>query len=203
MTETSARIRWEDKIPGNNDVYNVASIGYVGTVEESAFIIYTPDEAHAGWLLSVRLVPGSKFIYGASPEEMKSKAERWLKEFVTSLGTAFPAGSSDEDEARQAPPAKRPVLTSMYVFDVLYSAGFTPWGSGGPGFTTGWHMDALTVDHVGADLPVHGPLEGPRAIIAGYAQTLDEAGFDTHITVNTVLVRKKAAANPAPAGEKE
>lgn len=88
MTETT-RIRWEDKTPASGDVYNVASIGYVGTVEESAFIIYTPDEAHAGWLLSVRLTPGSRFFYGASQDELKDRAERWLEEFTASLGAVF------------------------------------------------------------------------------------------------------------------
>jgi hypothetical protein len=112
--------------------------------------------------------------------------------------TGAKAESSDEAEA--PPPARHPVLTSKYVFDVLYSAGFTPWGNGEPGFTTGWYCDAITVDHVGADLPVHGPLEGPRAVIADYARTLGEAGFDTHITVNTVYVRKRAAKT-ATAGE--
>lgn len=98
MTETTARIRWEDKTPGNSDVYNVASIGYVGTVTESAFIIYTPDEAHAGWLLSVRLTPGSQFFYADSQDELKDRAERWLAGFVSSLGAIFPADAFEFEE---------------------------------------------------------------------------------------------------------
>lgn len=90
MTETAGRIRWEDKTPGNGDVYNVASVGYVGTRPESAFIIYTPDELHAGWLLSVRLTPGSQFFYAASRDELKDRAGRWLEEFTASIGAAFP-----------------------------------------------------------------------------------------------------------------
>ena len=89
MTETE-RIRWEDKEPGNGDVYNVASIGCAGTAEEAAFIIYTPDELHANWLLSVRLIPGSTFLYADDPDELKAEAERWLAEFVASLGAVFP-----------------------------------------------------------------------------------------------------------------
>ena len=89
MTETE-RIRWEDKEPGNGDVYNVASIGCAGTAEEAAFIIYTPDELHAGWLLSVRLVPGGLFLYADTPDGLKVKAERWLERFVGSLGAVFP-----------------------------------------------------------------------------------------------------------------
>lgn len=103
MTETS-RIRWEDKTPGNSDVYNVASIGYVGTRPESAFIIYTPDELHADWLLSVRLTPGSQFFYAASRDELKDRAGRWLAEFVSSLGAIFPdtlrAGIQSERDAQ-------------------------------------------------------------------------------------------------------
>ena len=36
---TVTRIRWDDKTPGNGDVYNVAHIGHVGTVKEAGFII--------------------------------------------------------------------------------------------------------------------------------------------------------------------
>ncbi len=86
---TTTRIRWDDKTPGNGDVYNVASIGYAGTVEEAAFIIYTPDDLHADWLLSVRLIPGSTFLYADTPGELKAEAERWLTGFVTSLGASF------------------------------------------------------------------------------------------------------------------
>ncbi len=90
MTETTARIRWNDETPGNGDVYNVAHTGYVGTVDEAAFIIYTPDTMHADWLLSVRLVPGGQFLYDDSPEKLKDEAERWLERFVASLGAVFP-----------------------------------------------------------------------------------------------------------------
>ena len=98
MTETTGtdRIRWYDKTPGNGDVYNVASIGYVGTIEESAFIIYTPDELHADWLLSVRLIPGSMFLYADSADALKAGAEKWLSGFVASLGAIFPEGECHE-----------------------------------------------------------------------------------------------------------
>ena len=86
MTETG-RIRWDDKAPGNR---NVTHIGYVGTVEEAAFIIYTPDELHPDWLMSVRLIPGSMFLYADTPDELKAEAERWLAGFVASLGASFP-----------------------------------------------------------------------------------------------------------------
>ena len=70
MTETT-RIRWQDKTPSNRDVYNIAHIGYVGTIDEAAFIIYTPDELHADWLLSVRLTPGSQFLYADSADKLR------------------------------------------------------------------------------------------------------------------------------------
>ena len=103
MTET--RIRWDDKTPGNGDVSHVACIGYAGTVEEAAFIIYTPDVMHADWLLSVRLTPGSTFLYAGSPDELKAEAERWLEEFVTSLGAVFP-DEPDESAAFQLSEAR-------------------------------------------------------------------------------------------------
>jgi len=112
MTETD-RIRWEDKTPGNGDVYRIAHLGYIGTVEGAAFIIYTPDEMHADWLLSVRLVPGGTFFYDVSAEALKAEAEEWLAGFVSSLGAIFPGdggydfGDEDEDgeplEVKYAP----------------------------------------------------------------------------------------------------
>ena len=195
MADPAARIRWQDPdSPGNHPF-----IGHVTGLED-VFRIHPPEEpGDDEWVLTTWL-PGltERQLFGVL-DNLKLEAERWLEQFVTSLGAIFPAeaagNEAGENKAEpETPPAKRPVLTSMYVFDVLYSAGFTPWGNGEPGFTTGWYMDAITVDHVGADLPVHGPLEGPRAIIADYAQTLYAAGFDTHITVNTVLVRKRAHA---------
>lgn len=90
MTETTARIRWDDEAPRDGDVYIVAHIGYAGTIQEPAFMIYTPDEMHAEWLLSARLVPGSQFFYADTPEDLKAEAERWLEQFVSSLGAVFP-----------------------------------------------------------------------------------------------------------------
>ena len=123
MTET--RIRWQDKTPGNGDVYNVACTGYVGTVEGAAFIIYTPDTMHADWLLSVRLVPGSTFLYGGTPDELKAEAERWLAGFITSLGAVFPEDEPgfDDDDGE--------------LLEVKYAAGtrvrFAHPGAGYPG----------------------------------------------------------------------
>ena len=119
---TPTRIRWDDKTPGNGDVYNVASIGYAGTVEEAAFIIYTPDTMHADWLLSVRLIPGSTFLYADTPGELKAEAERWLEEFVGSLGAIFfePAKGAEMANATWPWPSPR-----------SYSAGQSPAPSTG------------------------------------------------------------------------
>src|SRR5208282_4945803 len=111
MTET--RIRWEDKTPGSGDVYNVAHIGHVGTVLGAAFIIYTPDQLHANWLLSVRLIPGSTFLYADSPDELKAEAECWLERFVSSLGASFP------DEATKE--------AAVSHGDFIYGAFVSPW----------------------------------------------------------------------------
>lgn len=89
MTETTARIRWEDEPTGDGDVYVIASKGYAGAIEEPAFRIYRPDEVHDNWLLSVRLTGGSKFFYGTSSDELKAEAERWLERFVSSIGAVF------------------------------------------------------------------------------------------------------------------
>ena len=141
MTETTTRIRWHDKTPGNSDVYNIAHIGYVGTVEESAFIIYTPDTMHADWLLSVRLIPGSTFLYADTPGELKAEAERWLEEFVASLGAIFPGepydfGDDDGEplEVKYAPgrrvryvhpdygyPGEQEVAAAILVFGAAYT----------------------------------------------------------------------------------
>jgi len=84
MTETTARIRWQDDgLSGNH-------AGYVGTLAGPAFRIYSPDAAHDDWLLSVRVAAGSEFLYDDSPEKLKDEAERWLAGFVSSLGAAFP-----------------------------------------------------------------------------------------------------------------
>jgi hypothetical protein len=93
MTRTAARparIRWEDAPPLAGGVYLIASIGYVGTIEEPAFRIYTPDEIHARWLLSIRLTAGSQFRYADGPDQLKAEAERWLAGFISSLGAPFP-----------------------------------------------------------------------------------------------------------------
>lgn len=85
VTETN-RIRWDDG-PEPAVVWS----GYVGTLLTPAFKIYGPDERAHNWLLAVQFGPeGSLFFYADDPDESKAQAERWLEEFISSLGAVFP-----------------------------------------------------------------------------------------------------------------
>ena len=104
MTETG-RIRWQDDgLSGNY-------VGYVGTLTESAFRIYSPDTAHETWLLSVRVAAGSEFFYGDGLEPLKAEAERWLAEFVSSLGAVFP----EADRKRRAAELCQPLMEASDI----------------------------------------------------------------------------------------
>lgn len=92
---TEPRIRWEEALDGE-------TIGYIGTLPLPAFRIYSPDAAHGNWLLSIRLAPGNEFVYGASMDELKAEAERWLAGFVSSLGAVFFEPADDEKTAATA-----------------------------------------------------------------------------------------------------
>ena len=98
MTPTSSpdrndtgRIRWKQ---GDDRTFAV-SHGYVGTIETQQFILYEPDK-HAGgsraaeWLLTSRLAGEDRMRYGGDPDDLKATAERWLSEFISSLGASFP-----------------------------------------------------------------------------------------------------------------
>lgn len=83
MGETE-RIRWE---PTNYGGW----IGHVGTLEPWAFQIFKTGLGYVGWSLTAQL-PGSlgKGCQNDDPDELKAKAERWLAEFISSLGAIFP-----------------------------------------------------------------------------------------------------------------
>lgn len=82
MTETT-RIWW-----GSGD--GASLIGRVGTLEENAFLIVPPGIASEWALLSS--LPGidRKRGHADDPDTLKAEAERWLEEFVSSLGAIFP-----------------------------------------------------------------------------------------------------------------
>src|SRR5690348_3499951 len=91
------RIRWSAASPGS-----LATLaGRVGTLDAALFNIFEPHAREDCWILTSAL-PG--FLgyrrFEARPdttsETLKAEAERWLEEFVSSLGVAFP-----EDAARQ------------------------------------------------------------------------------------------------------
>ena len=90
MTATT-RIRWEDAQPGTL----AASLGYVGSMDKAAFRIYGPDYAGVrdNWLGAIRLngYMECTFLYAATLDGLKAEAERWLEEFVSSIGAIFPA----------------------------------------------------------------------------------------------------------------
>jgi len=86
MTET--RIRWQD----DHDSETGAAVGYVGAVASYVFKIWPPEDDDAEeWMLATAL-PGMAFKRAddADPEKLKAEAERWLEEFVASLGAIFP-----------------------------------------------------------------------------------------------------------------
>ena len=82
MTET--RIRWSDE-PGE-------TLGYVGTFGRPAFRIWPPDEEGDRILLVYLAGDGQHMYHDDTPhalEPLKTKAERLLSEFVSSLGAIF------------------------------------------------------------------------------------------------------------------
>lgn len=81
MTDT--RIRWEPTEYGG-------FTGYVGMLEQSAFYIYKPEREGEQWLLSAAAFLGARYLQADSADELRAAAERWLSEFVSSLGAVFP-----------------------------------------------------------------------------------------------------------------
>jgi len=84
MTETTARIRWDDDPRG-------CCTGYVGTQDRRAFTIWPPLHDADEWMLDCAFsdVPDER-AFGGGPDELKAKAEDWLERFVSSLGAVFP-----------------------------------------------------------------------------------------------------------------
>lgn len=96
MTETIIRIRWETGQWDN-------LVGYVGTVEPWTFQIWhIRDDGH--WSL-ISSLPGMQnkdsYSYGDDPDALKAKAERWLEEFVSSLGAIFPEPPTPDPDCEE------------------------------------------------------------------------------------------------------
>lgn len=88
MTE---RIRWND----GNDIE-----GHAGAIGPFAFRI---QRMYAGerWLLTAELLSmGFKHDRADNLEALKATAERWLSEFVSSLGASFPAEPAKPQKSR-------------------------------------------------------------------------------------------------------
>ena len=92
------RIRWErTKAIHREPADRSGWTGYVGTLKPCAFEVWQSgsdfsDVTLGEWVLSIRL-PGplsEQLPHGHDPEKLKAEAERWLEEFVSSLGAIFP-----------------------------------------------------------------------------------------------------------------
>ena len=98
-TPTTPRIRWHDE-RDNLPKFT----GRAGTSDADLFRVYEPDTRDDCWIL-ISLLPGQNYRRftsspGDGPEPCKAEAERWLEEFVSSLGAVFPetyAGRSDNE----------------------------------------------------------------------------------------------------------
>jgi hypothetical protein len=89
MTETTARIRWQETSLGE-------FAGRVGTLRWLAFQMRPPAYDGGAWQLT-SYIPGSigNATYYDDREDAEAEAERWLAEFVSSLGASFTEPLSD------------------------------------------------------------------------------------------------------------
>lgn len=94
MTET--RIRWQDDVLGSGE-----ADGFTGTLAHPAFAIWKPPQAGGEWVLTSNL-PGQEHdrSFDVAPDKLKAEAERWLAEFITSLGATFPAEPAKSRKSR-------------------------------------------------------------------------------------------------------
>ncbi len=99
MTETTARIRWEPTKYGG-------WTGGTGTLDGWLFQVWKAPAPVGPWRLESNL-PGNfwRTKDDDDPDELKAEAERWLEEFVTSLGASFP-DKPDESAAFQLSEAR-------------------------------------------------------------------------------------------------
>jgi hypothetical protein len=87
----TGRIRWTE-----DTVLHVWS-GHAGTLAAQLFSIAAPLFETQGYLLMSRL-PGMDFSCSrAGLEAAQDEAERWLEEFVSSLGAVFPEPIDNND----------------------------------------------------------------------------------------------------------
>ena len=89
MTATT-RIRWTE----DNGV--VAWSGTIGVIPSHQFVIIRPERGSDEYALGC-LLPGMDGHAYGNPDELKAEAERWLEEYVASLGAVFPDEPAKED----------------------------------------------------------------------------------------------------------
>jgi hypothetical protein len=95
----AGRICWRD-VPA---AAGIACTGYVGTAETAVFEIWRLLPSGREWGLFTHLPGvGEGGCYGTGPDDLKAEAERWLSEFVVSLGAVFPEDADREREEETA-----------------------------------------------------------------------------------------------------
>jgi hypothetical protein len=134
---SAARIRWRDEPAGS-------ITGQVGTLLPWVFQIFRPERDEEEWSLMAQF-PGSigRVSRDRDREKLKTKAEEWLAEFVSSLGASFPEpsepsslGGPDGDritsleiraltEAMSMPDGTR----SVTILKVMNKAGEEGWSN--------------------------------------------------------------------------
>ena len=87
MAETP-RIRWAE-------IEHGSVAGYVGILDGPVFKLQGPVLAGQRCVLTAKLPGWLDEIAGGTVDELKAEAERWLEEFVSSLGAIFPAQSPE------------------------------------------------------------------------------------------------------------
>ena len=99
------RIRWEAGQFGN-------LVGYAGTVESWVFQVWhISDDEDSHWSL-ISSLPDAQNWNAADPDDpepLKAEAERWLTEFVSSLGAVFPDPELPECARCEEPVTGTPV----------------------------------------------------------------------------------------------
>jgi hypothetical protein len=86
----TGRIHWER----NDDGATVTAAweGSAGKIDEASFWIFEPTDSEPWWILTSTLPGQGRYrVHNDEAEALKRHAERWLAEFVSSLGAIFPA----------------------------------------------------------------------------------------------------------------
>lgn len=98
----SERIRWESDGRGGFE-------GYAGTFDRLLFDVWqSPNDSGevviGEWVLSTQLPRplGRPMPHGKDAAAMKAEAEKWLAEFVASLGAVFPEPLTDHQRLQRS-----------------------------------------------------------------------------------------------------